>query len=264
MSWKASGFVKELRDGLTVTEKFVLLVLAEYHRTDEKLAWPSVATLAGDCLMTERGVRQILSRLVENGFLLRSQTGNGRGNISGYQIVGLDVKKEEPETVNSCAPFNETRHSHAEKGERNPAQPAYRNKEEPVLEPIKQPDTSPSTPECPSLFTSSDEKNKVQVLDSIFHVDILFKYFCHVTGKSKRYTFTPKRAKMAVKRWKEALQMTNGDVEEAKQIFRDVIDAISSSEFHQKHGFVEWEQLFRSEDNFTKWAARAENPSDAA
>lgn len=264
MSWKASGYVKELRDGLTVTDKFVLLVLAEYHRTDEKLSWPSVATLADDCLMTERGVRQILARLVKNGFIMRSQTGNGRGNISGYKIVGLDIKKGELETVNGCAPFKETLHSHAVKGERNPAQPAYRNKEEPVLEPVEPGYTSPSVPECPPLFASSDKNNGVQELDSTLHIDKLFNYFRHVTGKSDRYTLTKKRSQMAASRWKEALRITKGNSEEAKKIFRDVIDAIAASDFHQKNGFVEWEQLFRSEDNFTKWAERAENPSDAA
>ena len=91
MSWKATAFVKELRENLTVTDKFVLLMLAEYHRTDDKLAWPSAATLADDCLMEERSVRRILARLEENGFLLR-KPGGGRGNVTGYQFIGLDVK----------------------------------------------------------------------------------------------------------------------------------------------------------------------------
>lgn len=139
MSWKACGYVKELRDGLTITEKFVLLVLAEYHRTDEKLAWPSVDTLASDCLMTERGTRQILQRLQDKGFILRT-IGGGRGHMNGYQIAGVDYKNPEPQTLNVQTPFldsvNETRHSHAVKGERNPAQPCSAIRKEPVLEPV--------------------------------------------------------------------------------------------------------------------------------
>lgn len=154
MSWKASGYVKELREGLSVTEKFVLLILAEYHRTDEKLAWPSVATLAADCLMTERGVQQILARLIEKEFIVRSQTGGGRGHISGYRIVGVDGKKDEQQTPNGHAGNTETPHSHSVKGERNPAQPTYRNKEEPVLEPVEPED----------LPTSSDTPTKKQTL----------------------------------------------------------------------------------------------------
>lgn len=134
MSWKASGYVKELRDGLSVTEKFVLLTLADYHRTDDKLAWPSVATLAADCLMTARGVQQILARLIENGFIVKTKEGGGRGNVAGYQIVGVDVKKGEPQTLNGYAENKVSPHSGARKGERNPAQPAMCNKEEPVFE----------------------------------------------------------------------------------------------------------------------------------
>lgn len=135
MSWKASGYVKELREDITVTEKFVLLVLAEYHNTEKKAAWPSVATLAADCLMTERGVQQILTRLTQKKFIIRSRSVGGRGNVSAYQIVGVDTPKGEIQTVNGDAGFREQNpHSGAEKGERNHAQPTVCNKEEPVLE----------------------------------------------------------------------------------------------------------------------------------
>jgi Helix-turn-helix domain len=139
MSWKACAHVKELRDNLIVTEKFVLLILAEYHRTDDKLAWPSVETLARDCLMTERAVYQILARLEEKDFIRRIK-GGGRGLKSGYQIVGIDVIKGELETVNKETVFpetvNETLNRDALNPERNPAHPCSRYKEEPVLEPV--------------------------------------------------------------------------------------------------------------------------------
>lgn len=132
MSWKASGYVKELRQGLTVTEKFVLLTLADYHRTDDKLAWPSVATLAADCLMTERGVQQILARLIENGFIFKTKEGGGRGNVAGYQIAGVDVRKDEPQTPNGYAENRVSPQGGALKGERNPAQPTSAIRKEPI------------------------------------------------------------------------------------------------------------------------------------
>ncbi len=95
MSWKATGYVKELREGLSVTEKFVLLVLADHHRTDDKGAWPSLRTLASDCLMTERGVQQIIARLVEGEFLEKI-SGCGRGNVSGYRIIGKKAMAIDP------------------------------------------------------------------------------------------------------------------------------------------------------------------------
>jgi hypothetical protein len=142
MSWKASGHVKDLREGLSVTDKFVLLILAEYHSTDEKASWPSVTTLADDCLMTVRGVQQILGRLETGGFIVRTK-GCGRGNVSGYQIVGVDIK-DERYSVNGCAGFiEETVNSGAVKDERKQqkgAQPCNAIRKEPLepSEPIKQ------------------------------------------------------------------------------------------------------------------------------
>jgi Helix-turn-helix domain len=93
MSWEATGYVKKIKIGLSVNEKFVLMILADYHRTRERSAWPSSQTLAEDCLMTKRGVQQILARLEENGFIVKT-SGCGRGNVNGYKIVGLDVEEE--------------------------------------------------------------------------------------------------------------------------------------------------------------------------
>jgi hypothetical protein len=132
MSWKATAFVKELRRNLTVTEKFVLLILAEYHRTDDKLTWPAVSTLADDCLLTERGVLQILERLEGKGFIVRVR-GGGRGNRTSYQIVGVDLKKGAQESVNGCAVNVETLSKTLNVCAVNPAQPESCNKDERVL-----------------------------------------------------------------------------------------------------------------------------------
>ena len=142
MSWKASGYVKELRDGLSVTDKFVLLILAEYHSTEEKASWPSVTTLAADCLMTVRGVQQILGRLEVGGFIVRTK-GCGRGNVSGYEIVGVDVKGE-PDSPNGRAGFSaQTVNRRVQKDERKTvkgAPPCAAIRKEPLepQEPIKQ------------------------------------------------------------------------------------------------------------------------------
>jgi Helix-turn-helix domain len=150
MSWKATGFVKELKEGLSVTEKFVLLVLADYHRTDDKGAWPSLRTLASDCLMTERGVQQIIARLVEGEFLEKI-SGCGRGNVSGYRIIGIDGKGE-PQTSNAHSSFAHSSNGGAEKDERKrvkDAQPCSAIRNEPI-EPINR------TGEQPGEFIPPD------------------------------------------------------------------------------------------------------------
>lgn len=90
MSWKATAFVKEIRTGITQTEKLVLLILADYHNSAHKASWPSLRVLAEDCLMSERNLSRVLTRLVKDGHLLREK-GDGRGNVSSYQFAGLDV-----------------------------------------------------------------------------------------------------------------------------------------------------------------------------
>ncbi len=116
MSWKGTAFVKEIRSGLTVTEKFVLLMLGEYHHSESRSTWPSIQTIAQDCLMTERAVQGILSRLEQKEFIKRD-LGGGRGRTTAYKIVGLDCKKGELETVITGSPINK---DIGQKGERNP------------------------------------------------------------------------------------------------------------------------------------------------
>jgi hypothetical protein len=190
MSWKATAYVKELRNGLSVTDKFVLLMLAEYHRTDQKNSWPSVATLSDDCLMSIRGVQQILARLVENDFI-RRQIGGGRGNVTAYQIVGLDVVKGEPQTANTGSvngdSLNETLHSHAGKGERNPAQPCNAIRNEPVLEPVKESNGSETPPDLhPNQYAMkiiqelvmTENRQHVEAVSGAFNLELRL-------GKSK-------------------------------------------------------------------------------
>lgn len=134
LSWKGTAFVKELTEGLSLTDKFVLLMLGEYHRTDEKLAWPSVATLARDCLMTQRGVQQVLARLIKNGFIVRLK-GGGRGKLNGYQLVGLDGTKDELETLNTDSVNHRTLKQTVNGRVKNPAQPSNAIRKERV-EPV--------------------------------------------------------------------------------------------------------------------------------
>ena len=87
MSWRASGYVKRLRLNLTRSEKFLLLCLADYYDEERACAWPSVATLAADALMSERQARSCIGRLEASGYLHVVRI---PGRISLYQLPGLD------------------------------------------------------------------------------------------------------------------------------------------------------------------------------
>ena len=107
MSWKATAHVTSLSENLTITEKLVLLILAEFHRIDGQPGWPAMKTLAVKCLMTKRGLRQVLNRLEKKEFISR-QTGSGKAR-SCYQIRGLAIEPAaapppKPPERHRCAP----------------------------------------------------------------------------------------------------------------------------------------------------------------
>lgn len=109
MSWKATAYVKEIvvcPDGrrITVSEKLLCFILADYHRIDENLAWPSLPRLARESLLSERQARRCLQSL-ETKKVIRIEKGLGRGNISTYSFPALDVAEQIK--GDTMAPFSE-------------------------------------------------------------------------------------------------------------------------------------------------------------
>jgi len=90
MSWKASAWAKKVVHGsgegqqVTRSEKLLLLVLADYHDEERNYAWPSVATLAEDTLMSGRNVQLLLRTLQAKGLIIieaqRLEVGVSRPN----------------------------------------------------------------------------------------------------------------------------------------------------------------------------------------
>lgn len=124
MSWEASGHVKKMLDcpdgaALSTRQKLLLLVLADYHNTSKRLAWPSLVTLAEESLSSIAQVKRDLAYLEDHKAIVRSRTKQGRGAINSYKFVGIDVAlrdvirkvktapKETPETAHG-EPFFST------------------------------------------------------------------------------------------------------------------------------------------------------------
>lgn len=109
-----------------------------------------------------------------------------------------------------------------------------------------------------SLETSSEKKTDV--------ISAAFDYFREQAGKSQFYVLTEKRRKMGEQRWKEAVAMVSGQVpaekvdRSARALFGKAIKALLEDEFMVAGGYIEWEQIFRSPDRFTKWIDRYDNP----
>jgi len=131
--------------------------------------------------------------------------------------------------------------------------------------------TSPAAP-CiePVLFDSangnSPNGNNNQKSASAV-IARAFDYFCKEAGKTKMYTLTEKRKKMALARWKEATDVLRAQGTapeklelEAMQVFKKAMDGLLEDEFMNENGYVEWEQIFGSPEKFQKRVQRYENP----
>lgn len=66
------------------SECFVLLALADYAN-DEGECWPSIEGIARKCRLSERGVRKILRRLEEDGWIT-TEVGGGRHGCNKYIV----------------------------------------------------------------------------------------------------------------------------------------------------------------------------------
>lgn len=96
----------------------------------------------------------------------------------------------------------------------------------------------------------------------------VFEYFLKQSGKNGNYTLTEKRRKMAALRWREQERIEFASKvprEKVRKVisdhFRHIIDelvACSKANSFWKE-YVEWEQLFRSREQFEKWLDRYEN-----
>lgn len=246
MSWKACAFVKELRVNITQTEKFVLLLLAECHNNVHKIAWPSVKNLAEDALLSERQTIRVLASLESKGFIRRSKSIGGHITTC-YEILGMEGCQNVTPAKNLGVTLE------ASRGDIRGDISDSVIRKEPVLE----------LENRLILPLSSGEVIKKPDI-----IDRAFKHFVALTDKTKNYTLTPKRRKMAESRWKEALSMVSADCppdkveSRARELFGKAMDALIANDWMRDNGFWEWEQIFRSAENFQKWIDRFDNPPE--
>lgn len=78
---------------LTPLAFMLAYVLADFVNEREGCAWPSIARLAAECRVTERGVQKVIRRLVERGHLT-VELGNGRGETNRYRWIVQGEQRE--------------------------------------------------------------------------------------------------------------------------------------------------------------------------
>lgn len=138
MSWKATAFVKDIRENILHTEKFVLLLLAEYHNPARNVAWPSVPTLAADAILSERQMTRVLASLEQKGFIARSRENSPHATVS-YEICGLRSRDDNMSTLGVTSGMTSATSGVTSKASRDDICDTAIRKEplEPLLEPIE-------------------------------------------------------------------------------------------------------------------------------
>lgn len=86
MSWQASAHVAEIVEGISRSEKLVLMVLANRHNPDTGRCDAAVPRIARESLMSVRTCQASLSRLEEKGFVRIEKR---PGFTNQYWLLGL-------------------------------------------------------------------------------------------------------------------------------------------------------------------------------
>jgi hypothetical protein len=113
MSWKATSFAKDINtcpngEKITRTEKLLLMVMADQHTTHQESVFVSQKNLSQESLLSVRHLRRCLESLESKG-VIKTETGLGRGNLSGYSFPWLDTTKED-----MASPISNTKRGHPE------------------------------------------------------------------------------------------------------------------------------------------------------
>lgn len=108
MSWRATAAVKDMREGLNRSEKFLLLILADYHNAETGQCDPSLTRLGHDALMSTRAAQIVLKSLEAKRFIriIPRTDITGRTDSNQYDLICLtrDLNREGEGAVSSPSP----------------------------------------------------------------------------------------------------------------------------------------------------------------
>ena len=111
MSWKATSWAKDVLtcpngQKITRSEKLLLMVMADQHTTHQEMVFVSQKNLSIESILSVRHLRRTLDSLEKKG-VIKTETGLGRGNLSGYSFPQLRKIKED-----MASPFSEDKSGH--------------------------------------------------------------------------------------------------------------------------------------------------------
>ena len=91
MSWHATASVKPITHDafgrkLTSTEKLVLLILSDYYSDESRCAWPGIARIATESLLSLRQVLRVLKSL-EDRQLIATERRPNKSNVYRFKFL---------------------------------------------------------------------------------------------------------------------------------------------------------------------------------
>lgn len=92
MSIKLMSQVWDLLDPKLKDARLLTLLALADHANDENMCWPSIPKLAQRARVSDRQVQRVLQWLINAGYIRVQEKGNGRGNVTLYEITLKDVK----------------------------------------------------------------------------------------------------------------------------------------------------------------------------
>lgn len=183
---------------LTGNEKLVLISLLCHYNTEKRRAWPSLSTIAEECVCSRVVIWQTLKTLETKGFIKCEKTA---GKVTQYELTydGIPVQNFNGYTHSESEPVEHTTHSESEPVNSIPIQNLNGGYSESERVPIQNLNTthSESEPELylrtRSIRTRSIELEKPQNSRGDFTAD--FEDFWRAYPKPKNPDKTPTRKK---------------------------------------------------------------------
>lgn len=151
------------------SERFVLLALADYAN-DAGECWPSIHGVAEKCCMSERGVRKIVRRLEESGWL-ETAVGGGRKGCNQYTINPEPRSAPEPRSPGTTFPA--------------PRNHVPKNPE-------------PRSPEPSVTINKPSERAPEEILSEVASADVASDFVAH--RREMKKPITPRAASAMIKK----------------------------------------------------------------